>query len=193
MTFIDLVTGDSCHKLKFFSVPTPFLSLGQKSHRKVEIAEAFRTWTSSCRWRKWWSRLTNCKLKQKNNLPFIACHVIYVISIHFICLSTGKISCCCSLLIMLICSSVARCLTQKHTPKHPPSAGRASVGWPYGMDHRRQNPWAHPQQNDTQTWPLNQPTNISKHALSSSFTRGMGDGNHASVTKSYSSSSCPKC
>ena len=30
--------------------------------------------------------------------------------------------------------------------------------WQNGMDHRRQSPWAHPQQNDTETWPLNQPT-----------------------------------
>ena len=73
MTFIDL-----CHK--FFSVPTPFLSLGQKSHRKANIARAFRTWTSSCKWRKWWSCLTNCKLK--NNLPFIACHLCHFNSFH---------------------------------------------------------------------------------------------------------------
>ena len=100
---------------------------------------------------------------------------------------------CCNLWIMLICSSVARCMTQKHPPKHPPSAGRASVGWRYGPSKTKPlspsstnmtlklDPWTNPQ------------ANISKQALSSAFTRGMGDGNHASVTKSCSSSSWPKC
>ena len=39
----------------------------------------------------------------------------------------------------------------------------------------------------------NPQANISKQALTYAFNRGMGDGNHASVTKSYSSPSCPKC
>ena len=166
MTFIDL-----CHK--FFSVPTPFLSLGQKSHRKANIARAFRAWTSSCKWRKWWSRLTNCKLK--TNLPFIACHLQYVISIHFNCLSPGNF-------ILLqplnhVNPLIGRKMPHSKTSTEAPytSAGRASVGWPDGMDHRRQNPWAHPQENDTQTWPLNQPS--SKHKQTSfELSLHQGDG-----------------
>ena len=152
--------------------PHPLSQSWTKKPRKAKMAGAFRTWTSSCRWRKWWSRLTNGKSKEKTT-----CHsllVFYVISIHFNCLSPGKF-------ILLqplnqgIRSSVAKCLTQKHPPKHPPSAGRASVGWPYGMDHRRQNPWAHPQQNDTQTWPLNQPTGKHKQTCFE-FSLHEGDG-----------------
>ena len=68
--------------------PPAFSVLDKKSHTKAKIAGAFRTWTSSCKWCKWWSRLTNCQLKTKK------CHslqVIYVMSIHFICLSRGEI------------------------------------------------------------------------------------------------------
>ena len=80
----------------------------------------------------------------------------------------------CTLLIMLIRSSVARCLTQTYPPKHPPSAGRASVGWLNDMDHRRQNPWAHPQQ----TWQSNlTPDPTGKHKQTSfEFSLHQGDG-----------------
>ena len=59
-------------------------------HRKAKIAGAFRTWTSSCKWCKWWSRLTNCQL-YKTKTTCQSLHVIYVMSIHFICLSPGEV------------------------------------------------------------------------------------------------------
>ena len=90
---------------------------------------------------------------------------------------------------MLIRPSVARCTEAPYT-----SAGRASVGLTAWTIEDR-SPWAHPQQ----TWHSNltpEPThklNISKQALTYAFNRGMGNGKHASVTKSYWSPSCPKC
>ena len=47
LTFVHLVTADSCHKV--FSV-YPFSQSWAKSRRKAKIAGTFRTWTSSCRW-----------------------------------------------------------------------------------------------------------------------------------------------
>ena len=80
VTFVDLVTGDSCHK--FFCVPTPFLSLGRIMPQESKHSGSFRTWTSSCKWCKWWIRLTNCQLKNKNDLPISGCHSCHVNPFH---------------------------------------------------------------------------------------------------------------
>ena len=169
VTFVDLVTGDSCHK--FFCVPTPFLSLGRimpqesKTQDKKPtgqvlkapaIAGAFRTWTSSCKWCKWWSRLTNCQFRKQKRLAnhfmsFMSCQ-----SISSVC-HVAKLSFCYTLLIIVMHHS------KTSTEAPYTSVGRASVGRQHGPSKTgARKPILN--KHDTQTWPLNQPTGKHKQA-----------------------------
>jgi len=72
------------------------------------------------------------------------------------------------------------------------SVGRASVGRQHGPSKTGAcKPVLN--KHDSQTWPLNQPTGKHKQASFDLCLHQGNGGNHASVTKSYSCSSCPKC
>ena len=143
MTFVDLVTGDSCHK--FFSVPTHFLSLGQKSHRKAKIdSRSFQNLNQQLQIRQTTELFDQLPIETKTTCHSL--HVIYVISINFISLSPGKSA------ILLdplnhVNPPIRRKMHHSKTSSEAPytSAGRASVGLTVWTIEDR-SPSADPQQ-----------------------------------------------
>ena len=79
--------GDSCQK--FFSVPTRFLSLGQKSHRKAKIdSRSFQNLNQQLQITQTTELFDPLPIETKTTCHSL--HVICVISISFISLSPGK-------------------------------------------------------------------------------------------------------
>ena len=113
--------------------PPPFSVLDKQCHRRANTTAAFRTWTSSCKRRKWWSRLTNCQLKNKNALPIIACHSCHVNPFHLF-VTWRNLSFCYTLLIITIRPSLKN-IHRSTLYQCRPSICRAD-----SMDHRRQEP-----------------------------------------------------
>ena len=183
MTFVDLVTGDSCHK--FFCVPTPFLSLGQTVPQESKHNRSFQNLNQQLQTTQMMEPFDQLPIKKQKRLAnhcmsFMSCQ-----STSSVC-HVAKLSFCYTLLIITMHHS-------KTSTEAPSGVGRASVGWQHGPSKTeplspsstnmtvKLDPWTNPQ------------ANISKQALAYAFNRGMGDGNHASVTKLFSRSSCPKC
>ena len=165
--------------------PTPFLSLGQTVPQESKHNRSFQNLNQQLQTTQMMEPFDQLPIKKQKRLAnhcmsFMSCQ-----SISSVC-HVAKLSFCYTLLIITMHHS-------KTSTEAPSSVGRASVGWQHGPSKTeplspsstnmtvKLDPWTNPQ------------ANISKQALAYAFNRGMGDGNHASVTKLFSRSSCPKC